>query len=233
MSQHFSQISVSDLILVNEDGDVVIGDEPINAAAFAIHSEIHKARPDVHAACHAHSVYGKAFAVFGRELDMMTQDSLRFYKNHAVYDNFGGVVLDRGMWTASPPRGINDNMTDSKPPLPIGGITADFNLRTEEGKRIAAALGDGKAVILQNHGLLTVGGSVDSAAFWFLSLDKTCHAQLLADAASNGSGNKKIMISDEEAAFSYRQVGTEEKGWLAFQGYYDEQLAKTSGSFLK
>lgn len=41
---HFSQISVSDLILVDEDGVVVVGDEPINAAAFAIHSEIHKAR---------------------------------------------------------------------------------------------------------------------------------------------------------------------------------------------
>jgi ribulose-5-phosphate 4-epimerase/fuculose-1-phosphate aldolase len=80
---------------VNEQGDVVIGDEPINAAAFAIHSEIHKARPDVHAACHAHSVYGKAWSVFGKELDMMTQDSLRFYKSHAVYDNFGGIVLDR------------------------------------------------------------------------------------------------------------------------------------------
>lgn len=39
LSQHFSQICVSDLILVNEDGDVVEGDEPINAAAFAIHSE--------------------------------------------------------------------------------------------------------------------------------------------------------------------------------------------------
>ncbi|KAI9667787.1 MAG: hypothetical protein M1821_000606 [Bathelium mastoideum] len=198
LSQHFSQISVSDLILVNEDGEVVIGDEPINAAAFAIHSEIHKARPDVHAACHAHSVYGKAFSVFGRELDMMTQDSLRFYKSHAVYTQFGGVVLDR-----------------------------------EEGKRIAKALGNGKAAILQNHGLLTVGQSVDEAAFWFISLDKTCHAQLLADAASAGSGHKKIMIDDEEAAFSYSQVGTPEKGWLAFQGYYDEQLAKCNGSFLK
>ncbi|KEF54792.1 L-fuculose-phosphate aldolase [Exophiala aquamarina CBS 119918] len=198
LSQHFSQISVSDLILVNEDGEVVIGDEPINAAAFAIHSEIHKARPDVDAACHAHSVYGKAFSVFGRELDMMTQDALRFWKSHAVYDNFGGVVLDR-----------------------------------EEGKRIAKALGNGKAVILQNHGLLTVAKTVDAAAFWFISLDKTCHAQLLADAASAGSGYKKIMISDDEAEFSYASVGTDEKGWLAFQGYYDEQLAKTNGSFLK
>lgn len=176
----------------------MVGEEPINAAAFAIHSEIHKARPDVHAACHAHSVYGKAFSVFGRELDMMTQDALRFYKSHAVYDHFGGVVLDR-----------------------------------EEGKRIARALGNGKAVILQNHGLLTVADSVDAAAFWFISLDKTCHAQLLADAASSGSGYQKKLISDEEAAFSYQQVGTNAKGWLAFQGYYDEQLAKTNGSFLK
>ncbi|KIW73555.1 hypothetical protein, variant [Phialophora macrospora] len=198
LSQHFSQISISDLILVNEDGQVVEGDEPINAAAFAIHSEIHKARPDVDAACHAHSVYGKAFSVFGRELDMMTQDSLRFWKSHAVYDNFGGVVLDR-----------------------------------EEGKRIAKALGNGKAVILQNHGLLTVGKTVDSAAFWFISLDKTCHAQLLADAASAGSGHKIKLISDQEAEFSYSQVGTDEKGWLAFQPYYDEQLAKTNGNFLK
>jgi len=124
LSKHFSQICVSDLILVDEDGTVVIGDEPINAAAFAIHSAIHKARPDVHAACHAHSVYGKAFSVFGRELDMITQDSLRFYKNHAVYPQFGGVVLDE-----------------------------------EEGKRIGEHLGDGKAIILQNHGLLTVSTS--------------------------------------------------------------------------
>ena len=121
LSTHFSLIRVSDLILVNEAGEVVIGTEPINAAAFAIHAEIHKARPDVHAACHAHSVYGKAWSVFGKELDMITQDSLRFYGSHSVYPQFGGVVLDR-----------------------------------EEGRRIAACLGDGKAVILQNHGLLTV-----------------------------------------------------------------------------
>ena len=45
LSQHFSQISVSDLILVNEVGEVVIGDEPINAAAFAIHSESMNSTP--------------------------------------------------------------------------------------------------------------------------------------------------------------------------------------------
>jgi ribulose-5-phosphate 4-epimerase/fuculose-1-phosphate aldolase len=129
---------------------------------------------------------------------MITQDALRFYNSHSVYDNFGGIVLDR-----------------------------------EEGRRIAKCLGKGKAAILQNHGLLTVGNSVDEAAFWFMSLDKTCHAQLLVDAASAGSGHKKIIIRDEEAQFTHDQIGTPEKGWLSFQGYYDEMLAKTNGGFLK
>jgi hypothetical protein len=58
-------------------------------------------------------------------------------------------------------------------------------------------------------------------------------AQLLADAASAGSGNKKIMIRDEEAVFSYQQVGLPHIGWLSFQGYYDEILMRTNGHFLK
>lgn len=34
------------------------------------------------------------------ELDMMTQDALRFYKSHAVYSEFRGVVLNHeaGAW---------------------------------------------------------------------------------------------------------------------------------------
>jgi ribulose-5-phosphate 4-epimerase/fuculose-1-phosphate aldolase len=96
LSRHFSLIRVSDLIMVDETGTVVHGDEPINAAAFAIHSAIHRARPNANAACHAHSVYGKAFSAFGRHLDMITQDSLRFYNHHGVYKHFGGVVLDEG-----------------------------------------------------------------------------------------------------------------------------------------
>ena len=39
---HFKQICVSDLILVNKDGEVVLGDKPVNTAAFAIHSSLHE-----------------------------------------------------------------------------------------------------------------------------------------------------------------------------------------------
>jgi ribulose-5-phosphate 4-epimerase/fuculose-1-phosphate aldolase len=94
-------------------------------------------------------------------------------------------------------------------------------------------LGDGKAAILQNHGILTVGKSVDEAAFWFLSLDKTCQAQLLIDAASAGTGRRPKVIGEKEAEETYRQVGTSEKGWLAFQGYYDEVVKRTGGGFLE
>src|SRR5712692_5985958 len=38
---HFGHIRVSDLILVNHEGEVVQGDYPVNRAAFAIHSRIH------------------------------------------------------------------------------------------------------------------------------------------------------------------------------------------------
>src|SRR5215213_11974107 len=56
----FKQIRVRDLLLVNHQGEIVEGDWPLNAAAFAIHSAIHAARPDVTAAAHSHSVYGKS-----------------------------------------------------------------------------------------------------------------------------------------------------------------------------
>lgn len=103
----------------------------------------------------------------------------------------------------------------------------------EEGDRIARALGPhSKAAILQNHGLLTVGQTVDEAAFWFLSLERTCQAQLLADAAA-AAGYKKKFIDDEEAQYAVQELGGPEKGWLGFQPYYDEQVAKTGGSFLQ
>ena len=119
----FSQIKVSDLELVSHDGRIVVGDRPINRAAFAIHSQVHVARPDVVAAAHSHALYGKAWSSLGRLLDPITQDSCIFYGSHSLYDDFNGVVLDE-----------------------------------EEGRNVAAALGPtNKAVILQNHGFLTVG----------------------------------------------------------------------------
>ena len=81
---HFGHIRVSDLILVNDRGEIVEGDRPLNQAAFAIHSQVHAARPDVVAAAHAHSLYGKTWSTLGRLLDPLTQDACAFYEDHGA-----------------------------------------------------------------------------------------------------------------------------------------------------
>ncbi|MDQ1520108.1 MAG: hypothetical protein QOI55_1181, partial [Actinomycetota bacterium] len=61
----FARIRVSDLVLVDDAGDVVEGNGMVNRAAYAIHSQVHRARPDVVAAAHSHSLYGKAWSTLG------------------------------------------------------------------------------------------------------------------------------------------------------------------------
>jgi ribulose-5-phosphate 4-epimerase/fuculose-1-phosphate aldolase len=91
---YFGHIRVSDLLLVDAKGEVIYGDRPVNAAAFAIHSQVHAARPDVIAAAHAHSLYGKSWSTLGLPLDPLTQDACAFYQDHALFDDYTGVVLD-------------------------------------------------------------------------------------------------------------------------------------------
>ena len=81
-------------------------------------------------------------------------------------------------------------------------------LDPEEGKRIAHALGDRKAVILRNHGLLTVGHSVEEAVWWFVTMERTCQAQLLAEAAGT-----PILI-DHEMARPHQVAGGRARGGL-------------------
>ena len=178
---HFRQIRASDLILVNAKGEVVEGKRAVNVAAFAIHSSIHHARPDVVAAAHAHSLCGKAWASLGRLLDPITQDACAFFEDHVVFEDFTGVVYE-----------------------------------TSEGERIAKALGDHKAAILQNHGLLTVGQTVDEAAWWFITMDRSCHAQLLAQAAG-----QPALITRERALATRDLVGTHQAGWFQFQPLWE------------
>lgn len=177
----FKLMQVSDLIKVDQDGTIVEGDGFLNRAAFAIHSRIHLARPDVIAAAHSHSVYGKAWSSLGRLLDPLTQDACAFYDDHSLFDDFTGVVLD-----------------------------------TSEGDRIGDALGANKAVILRNHGLLTVGKTVDEAAWWFITMERSCQAQLMAEAAGT-----PIPIEHQHAKLTHGLVGSESAGRFSFKPLYD------------
>ena len=145
----FRHIRVSDLILLNHEGEVVYGNHPVNRAAFVLHAAIHPARPDIVAAAHSHSPYGKSFSSLGIPLAPLTQDACAFYEDHAVITEQGGAVV----------------------------------FEIEAGKEFAAKFPTGKAAIHKNHGLFTVGESVDEAAFWFITMERSCQAQLMAMAA--------------------------------------------------
>ena len=53
---------------------------------------MHKARPDVNAAAHSHSIYGRTFSTLGKMLDPISQDACAFYENQGIYKDFSGVV---------------------------------------------------------------------------------------------------------------------------------------------
>src|SRR3569623_3088732 len=69
----FAHVSVSKLIRVNDTGQVVEGNYHVNEAAFCIHSRVHEARPDVVAAAHSHSTYGRAISALGELLAPIPQ----------------------------------------------------------------------------------------------------------------------------------------------------------------
>lgn len=90
----------------------------------------------------------------------------------------------------------------------------------EEGKRIAAAIGDHKAAILRNHGLITVGDSVSAAAWWFVTMERSCQAQLLAMAAG-----KPTLIDHDTATLVRSQIGSEVAGWFQFRPLWEQIVA--------
>jgi ribulose-5-phosphate 4-epimerase/fuculose-1-phosphate aldolase len=174
----FGGICASDLICVNHKGEVVEGRYSVNRAAFAIHSQVHAARPDVVAAAHSHSIYGRAMSALGKKITPISQDSCAFYQDHSIFNDFTGVVNE-----------------------------------VEEGQRIAKALGSYKACILQNHGLLTVGQTVEEAVWWFVTMERSCQVQLLAES----SGSKPIEIEHEMALHTQKQLGSPIVGYFQFQ----------------
>ncbi|KAL2850200.1 class II aldolase/adducin N-terminal [Aspergillus pseudoustus] len=111
----------------------------------------------------------------------------------------------------------------------FGGVT----LTEEESDRLAEALGPrGKGLILRNHGLLTVGQTVDEAAYLFGLLEKSYRIQLMVDAAGGGSGKKPFVVDDEAARLTFDTMSDKEALYCAFQPEYEMEKALSNGAFL-
>lgn len=188
---HFSMIKASDLVRIDHQGKIIEGAHAVNNAAFAIHSRVHMARPDVNAVAHAHTKYGRAFSALGELLKPISQDACMFYENHGLFETFTGVVAQK-----------------------------------DEGDLIAQALGEHSAVILQNHGLITVGSSVDAAVANFILMDSCCQSQLLAQAAG-----PLTLINHDIALKTKAANGSDLVTWGNFQPLYS-MLHASDPSFL-
>lgn len=91
---HFSEVTASNLVKVNLDGEIVNETEHvINPAGFVIHSAIHGARPDAKCVLHTHTVAGMAIATMEDGLRPINQKATRYYKRTAYHD-FEGKAQD-------------------------------------------------------------------------------------------------------------------------------------------
>ena len=168
---------------------MIEGNYAVNQAGFILHGDVHEGHLDILAMCHAHKIYGTAWAATAKPLDPISQDACAFYEDHVV------ITAERGK----------------------------FAVEEQAGFEVSKAFKGVKAAIHQNHGLLTVSRhSIDAAAFWFSTLERCCHQQLLVET----SGVKPKMAPPDKAKYSREHVGSEYLGWLHFQTVFDE-LATT------
>lgn len=195
---HFSMITVSDLVLVSSEGEAVGGSmAPFNVPGFKVHSAMHKARPDIEAICHAHSFYARTYSVFGKELEMLSQDSCLIFNNQIALAQYDGVGLDE-----------------------------------VEGQKVAKVLGDKMGIILQNHGVMAVGKTVDEAAYLHILLENMCKAQLLADAVSGSTGMAKKVISDKIASSAYDTISSHQGLYSSMQPDFELEVYLSKGEVL-
>jgi ribulose-5-phosphate 4-epimerase/fuculose-1-phosphate aldolase len=194
MAVHFGQVKLSNLILVDHDGKVVDGKYAVNRAGFVLHAAVHEAHPDIVAMCHAHTVYGTAFAALGKKIEPISQDAAAFYNDHVIISEEAGQVA----------------------------------LEVKAGHNVATAFQGVKAAIHQNHGLFSASRlSIDSAAFWFIALERVCRQQLMVEA----TGIKPVLVEPDRAQYSRDNVGNDYIGWLHFQPMYDHLVATQPDMF--
>ena len=184
----YDEITASNLLEIDLNGNIVSGEGEINLTGFVIHGAIHNVKKNIHCIMHTHSRAGLAISCLKMGLEPLIQDATMFY-NRVSYHEWEGMSTN-----------------------------------TEECKRLSKSLGDNKAMILRNHGLLTCGESVGEAFILMYYLERACKNQL--DTYSTGLElNKPSSNLLEYAAGQYEdpmfEIGKNE--WPALIRFLDDK----------
>ncbi|MEQ8442333.1 MAG: class II aldolase/adducin family protein [Alphaproteobacteria bacterium] len=143
----YEEVSASNLIKVDEHGNVLEGPRDVNTAGFVIHSAIHLHHPHNKFVFHAHPPQAIAATAFKDGIPFLVQDSSMLYGDVRYHD-----------WE---------------------GLSVDL----DERHRIAENLGDGKCLVMRNHGFLTVGATAGEAFMNMYYLIRMCDVALRAQAS--------------------------------------------------
>ena len=93
---HWSEITASSLVLADENGNVLEGNNEIEDSAFFIHSRVHVKVPSARVVLHNHMPYTTALTLLeGGRLEMCEQNALQFDGRIAYDDEYNGLALDK------------------------------------------------------------------------------------------------------------------------------------------
>jgi len=194
----FSNVRVSDLLLVNPRGEVVAGNynpanPPLSGAAFSFHAGIYRAKPDVMSIAHSHSPKSTTWSAFSRPIEPITQNSAVFFESHAIFNEYGGLPFDEG---------------------------ADHEVA--EGDAIARALDDKRVILLQNHGAVSTGPSVEISTWLFIAFEEACRIQLEAESLSV----RPHVMPDDLARKTQAMIGSDACSFVCFNSLWQTLIAK-------
>jgi len=167
--RHFAKMTASAYLAIDEKGRTVEGEGRPPVSGVAIHVPIHLAHPRARVVLHCHMPHATALcAIKGGRLEMVHQNSARFFGKVAYDDHFNGIALDQ-----------------------------------DEGRRMAAAMGDKRVLFLANHGVIVASDTVAEAFDDLYYLERACQVQLLA----MQTGRPLNLMSEELARRTAAEFG--------------------------
>lgn len=184
----FSQIRVSHLLCVNGAGQVVEGEGVLNTSALELHYDLQRARPEVVGIAHLHGFHGRVWSSLGRLFDPITAEAGAFQNDQVLF------------------RRHELRNAAGEPEQDRDTVSRAFVERFAQNSLL----------IWQNHGLWTVGESVESAAWRFIIADDSARAHLLAHAAG-----APVIPASESPHGGIDKARHEFFGWLNFLPLWD------------
>jgi len=82
----YDEVTASNLIEIDLEGNIISGEGDINYTGFVIHGAIHKYREDLNFVIHSHSRPGLAISCLRDGLEILIQDSAMFHNRISYHD---------------------------------------------------------------------------------------------------------------------------------------------------